>query len=419
MSNEYAIAAVTLTLRNLLDNIKEIKNNDDFDLLPEDAKPKHEILVSNLPLDQAYDADKSKNHVNLFLYHVEHNQAWKNMPLPNRTRPGETGNPPLPLNLYYIITAYGESGSEIIGHLLLGKAMSILHDHSLLGRDEIKSAFQLSGVQNQIERLRITPQPISLDEVSKLWSGFQTQYRLSAAYQVSVLLIESRRPAKTPLPVLTLGKDDSGIVVQPHLMSPYPALEDILIPGSKTGAFPGDQLTLKGANLDGDSVHVQFIHPQLEDPLQLSPEGSASAQSLDIILPDLPQVWPAGLYRVSVVVTTGDDIRSTNQFPMMLLHQVTSKTFSPASPPAPGSYHASIDCKPQVLPGQSASLLLGDREFFADAHPNPTGTLTFQLSEVEDGDYYLRLRIDGVDSLLIDRSVSPPVFYANQKVTLP
>jgi hypothetical protein len=30
----------------------------------------------------------------------------------------------------------------------------------------------------------------------------------------------------------------------------------------------------------------------------------------------------------------------------------------------------------------------------------------------------VRLRVDGVDSLLVDRSVSPPVFDTSQKVTV-
>ena len=46
----------------------------------------------------------------------------------------------------------------------------------------------------QIERVRITPQPLSVDELSKLWTAFQTHFRISAAYQVSVVLIESTRP---------------------------------------------------------------------------------------------------------------------------------------------------------------------------------------------------------------------------------
>jgi len=31
----------------------------------------------------------------------------------------------------------------------------------------------------------------------------------------------------------------------------------------------------------------------------------------------------------------------------------------------------------------------------------------------------VRLRVDGMDSLLIDRSVQPPKFKASQKVTIP
>jgi hypothetical protein len=416
MSNEYAIAAVTLTLRNLLENIKEIKNSDDLDQIPEDAKPSAEILVSNLPLDQAYESDKSKNHVNIFLYHVEHNEAWRNLPMPGKVKPGESGHPPLPLNLYYIITAYGENGKEIIGHLLLGKAMSILHDHALLGREELKDAFQFSAVHKQIERVRITPQPISLDEVSKLWSGFQTQYRLSAAYEVSVLLIESRRKKSTPLPVLTIGEDDKGVMVQPHLLPPYPALDSIVAPGEKTGAFAGDLLTLNGNYLQGDTVQVRFSHSQWEDPIDLAPQAGGTQQKLEVLLPDQ---WPAGLYRVTVLVTESGKERSTNQLPMLLLPQVTGKTFTPETPPPSNSYTASIDCKPQVFPDQDASLLLGNLEFPADPHTTQTGALTFSLTGVPDGDYYMRLRIDGVDSRLIDRTVTPPVFDSSQKVTLP
>jgi hypothetical protein len=41
--------------------------------------------------------------------------------------------------------------------------------------------------------VRVTLQPLSLEEMSRLWSTFQTQYRLSVAYEVSVVLIDSAR----------------------------------------------------------------------------------------------------------------------------------------------------------------------------------------------------------------------------------
>jgi hypothetical protein len=419
MSNEFAVAAVTLTLRNILDKIKDLKDTDEFDQIPADAQPTAEILVTNVPLDQAHKLDKGKNQVNLFLYHVEHNGAWRNMDISARVKPGETGLTPLALNLYYIITSYGENGSELIGHLLLGKAMSLLHDHALFGRTEIKNAFAVSGLHKQVERVRLTPQPISLDEVSKLWTGFQTQYRLSAAYQVSVVLIESKRPAKTPLPVLKRG-DDQGVISQPHLILPYPTLNALSLPNNQPGARLGEVLTLSGHHLGGDSVEVRFMNPRLPHVIEVPALAGGTDVALKVVLPNEPAGWPAGFYSLAAVISrTGKQDRTTNEIPLMLTPQIISISIAPLSPPVAGGYTATVICSPQVLPDQSAALLLGDRQFPAEDHPTKSDTLTFRMTDVPDDEYYVRLRIDGVDSLLIDRSVTPPVFDESQKVTVP
>ena len=420
MSNEFAVAAVSLTLRNILDRIKDITDSDEFDQLPADAKPSAEIMVTNLPLDEAYEFDKAKNQVNLFLYHVEHSATWRNMDIPDRIKQGETGHPPLALNLYYVITAYGENGSELIGHLLLGKAMTLLHDHAVFGRTEIKDAFALSGLHEQIERLRITPQPISLDEVSKLWTGFQTQYRLSAAYQVSVVLIESKHPVKTPLPVLTRGPGDEGVIAQPHLIPPYPSLDAATPPNKQPGVRLGELLTLSGHHLGGDSVVARFMNPRLPDAIEVPALAGGTDIEAKVELPDEPANWPAGFYSLSAVISkAGEEDRFTNEIPFMLSPRIITIDIVPPSPPVAGAYIATISCSPQVLPEQNASLLLGDREFPVQNHSTTTDTLTFHLADVPAGEYYARLRIDGVDSLLIDSSVTPPVFDVSQKVTIP
>ena len=421
MSNEFAVAAVSLTLRNLLDKIKDITDSDEFDQLPTDAKPSAEIMVTNLPLDEAYEFDKAKNQVNLFLYHVEHSAAWRNMDIPGRIKQGETGHPPLALNLYYVITAYGENGSEIIGHLLLGKAMTLLHDHAVFGRTEIKDAFEVSGLHEQIERLRITPQPISLDEVSKLWTGFQTQYRLSAAYEVSVVLIESKRSAKTPLPVLTRGPGDEGVLVQPGLIPPYPTLETAIPPENQPGVRLGEVLTLSGHHLGGDNVVVRFMNPRLPDAIEVPAQAGGTDTEVRVELPDEPADWPAGFYTLAAVISkTGEEDRTTNEIPLMLTPNIINPiSIGPLSPPAVGGHMATVTCSPQVMPEQNAALLLGDWEFPVQNHSTKTDTLTFHLADVPAGEYYARLRIDGVDSLLIDRSVTPPVFDDSQKVTIP
>ena len=139
------------------------------------------------------------------------------MTVPSQVASGETGQPPLALSLYYLITAFGRDNDSTVpfGHYLLGKAMSTLYDHALLGPQEIQlaTAGALPGndLDKQFDRVRITIQPQSIEEISKLWTGFATQYRLSVAYEVSVALIDSTQPARTPLPVLTRGSGDKGI----------------------------------------------------------------------------------------------------------------------------------------------------------------------------------------------------------------
>jgi len=434
MSNEFSIAAVTLMLHDLLKEVENIKNIDGFDELPAEVKPVQGISVETLPLDKAYEFSTKKNQLNLFLYHVEYNAAWRNMDLPGQVKPGETGHTPLALNLYYIITAYGENGSELIGHLLLGKAMSILHDHAVLGRQEIKDICKVSGLHKQVERLRITPQPLSLDEVSKLWTGLQTQYRLSTAYEVSVVLIESKQPTRTPLPVLTRGGKDingneKGVFVQPHLIPPYPTLEAVTFPENRTGALLGDQLSFTGHHLGGaaDTVTVRFSHPILDTPLEITvAPGNRSETGIKLQLQDEPAKWPAGFYKIAVlvktIINTKEYIHTTNEIPLMLMPSIENIAIDNVS------IYANVTCSPQVWPDQRASLLLGDREFKADSHPTQIGTLKFSLDtdnddnfDVPPGKYYVRLRIDGVDSPLIDHSQEPPVFYtgANYEVTIP
>jgi hypothetical protein len=86
---------------------------------------------------------------------------------------------------------------------------------------------------------------------------------------------------------------------------------------------------------------------------------------------------------------------------------------------------------PQVRDDQSVVLLFGDREVkprsvTTPANPTPppptdptaATALDFQVDDVLPGEYWLRLRVDGVDSLLVDRTVTPPVFDPSQKVTI-
>jgi hypothetical protein len=79
-----------------------------------------------------------------------------------------------------------------------------------------------------------------------------------------------------------------------------------------------------------------------------------------------------------------------------------------------------IKCSPDVLPEQRVTLLFRDREVAAQAHTASTDTLDFALTDLDPGEYFVRLRVDGVDSLLVIKAGAPPKlqFDPNQKVTI-
>jgi hypothetical protein len=406
MSNSLAIGAVTATLRNLLV----------ASIAPEGGG----FAVTTLPLDKAqtFGADDGAGRINLFLYQTQSNGAWRNADMPRQVRPNETGLPPLPLDLYYLVSAHekADGDSTVLAHRLLGRAMRGLFDHPLLGADEIRTALAGNDLADQIERVRITPQPLSLDEMSKLWMMFQTGYRISAAYQVSVVLIESTRPSRTPLPVLTRGKDDRGVTAQSDLIPPFPTITDMQLPSEQISARAGEELIITGHNLDGDSVAVQFASTRLASPRSVAATGTATEVKVNV--PNDPANLPAGFYTIAVVISkTGQPVRLTNEFPLQIAPVISN--INPNSAPA-GDVTLTLTCAPEIRPEQRAALLFGDQEILAEPHATQTATLTFKIIGAAKGDYFLRLRADGVDSLLVVYVGTPPTpqFDVNQKLTI-
>src|SRR5271166_3242991 len=374
MSNSQAIAAVTATLHSILQHGVPV---------PHDLS---DATVTILPLDKARAANT-------------HNQ----------------------LNLYYLLTAFGRDDDALqpFGHELLGKAMSILHDHPVLSADDIRAATSTlspaSDLDQQIEHVRLTFQPLSIDELSKLWTGFGMQYRLSAAYEAAVALIESTRATRTPLPVLTRGdQKDRGIDSSPDLTPPVPTLQAVTPPNQQPSARLNDVVALTGVNFDGTNIRVQFGHPLWTAPVEVPPQAGGTATALTVQIQ--PAVWPAGFYTVAVLVRRpGETFRRTTN--ALALALAPSITIAPASAPA-GTIVYTVTVAPQVWPTQRASLMLGDNEFLADPHAAQTPTLTFSATGLVAGDYWVRLRVDGVDSLLVDRTQTPPVFDTTQQVTV-
>ena len=404
MSNALAIAAVTATLDAILGN----GVHADPDL--------NDTALTTLPLDKARGTITS-NQLNLFLYQILPNAAWRNMDVAQFVKPGETAIPPLALNLYYLMTAFGRENdnSQPFDHHLLGRAMSILYDHALLGPDEIRLAFPGSDLERQVERVRITLQPLSVEEISKLWTGFMTNYRLSVAYEVSVALIDSTQPTRTPLPVLGRGPQDKGPTAQGNLLPPFPTLDTVTPPNQQPSARLGDTIILTGFNLDGTNIGVVFNHPLWTAPVEVAPQPGGTSTQLTVTIPNQPVTWPAGAYAIAVLVQRPTETfrRSTNQLTVSIAPAIT---IAPTTAPA-GTIPLVVTCSPQIRPGQHVSLMVSDQELAAPDVAATTATLNFTVS-LTAGIYFVRLRVDGVDSLLVNRSVTPPAFDLTQMVTI-
>lgn len=412
MSNPLAIAAVTETIiRILFEGVNA-------------AIPG--TTVTARPLDKARNG-VTGNQINIFMYQVEPNTAWRNQDMPIKVRPGESAAPPLALNLHYLITAYGQNEDDNHGHQVLGHAMSLLNDHPLLNPDEIEAALPQSDLNNQFERVRISLQPLSLDETSKLWSAFQTQYRISAAYQVAVVLIESDRPSRAALPVLSRGESDVGPLV---VAFASPVLSELRPPVPQPAVRMGEDLTLTGHNLSQEGLVARCRHPRLESIQELTPmEGGTSKQIL-LHLPGVPEDsdamlnWMPGFYSLELALSRpGLPAWTSNSLAFALAPTIT---VSPLTAPA-GDVTLTITCTPRLSPEASVRLLFGDRQIEPQTITNPPLTppdppppteLTFLVEGASPGEYVLRLRVDGVDSLPFARTPSGMEFASDQKVTI-
>jgi len=424
MSNSLAIEAVTSALRKLLEDGTKLLDTGDQD--PELT----DLEVTTQPPDRARNT-KTNNQINLFLYQTAVNAALRNMDIPRQVRSGEFGFPPLALNLYYLITAYGRNNEDTFSHRLLGRAMRILHDHSvlaasdLLSPTEIRDLFSESGLDLQPERVRLTPVPMNLDEMSKLWMIFQTQYRISAAYQAAVLLIESTRPVKSSLPVLKRGSEDRGTDV---VSSPSPLLDEVLPPNSQPGARLGEDLILKGSHLDLPGLMVRFSSLRLDDYIEIEPVQNGNADRIMVHLEDLVEDpgamarWVPGFYTVSLVIRRPDmPVWTSNEVPFALAPTIE---ISPNAGPE-GDLSLAVTSFPRIREGQRIVLLFGESQVKPQNVTSPADeslptTLNFIIPDVKTGSYLVRLRIDGADSLPVIRIGTPPAleFDPSQKVTI-
>ena len=419
MSNALAIAAVTAVLKDLLNN----------GLIRHDLSAAvGTVAVTAKPPDLITTGQNEGPQLNLFLYHVTPNAGWRNVGLPSRDAAGaRVANPPLALDLHYLLMAYG--GTDFQAEILLGYAMQLLHETPTLDRDAIRTAlapappvtgsilppaFQAlsaADLAEQVEQIKIVPETLNIEELSKLWSAFQANhYRLTTAYQVSTVLIESRKSTRSAPPVLK-----RKLYVVPLQRPVIDTVRSTVEPPDDSRITPATTLAIRGTDLRGPTTIVRVG------------DGVAPAAALTLgareITVDLAQLTGlrAGVQAVQVVheVAMGEPdpgtprpVVESNVAPFVLQPTVTV----PATVAGPAGA-LTVTFTPLVGKGQRLTLVLYEfdapatRAARAFSFPAPkdngvvdpateTSSVTFDFTGVPAGDYLVWVQVDGAESIV-------------------
>lgn len=436
MSSFLAIGGVSATLQALL--------RDRMELPPPMLRSDLQVTVSTPQPENDQQAAESPQ-ANLFLYRATENGALKNQMIPGQGHPSEYGHPPLSLVLHYLLTAYGATDdnglvNETRAHFLLGSAMRVLHDYpviteSLMTVNSPPIQVLHDSLRGEFEQVKVTLDPISLEDVSKVWTALTRPYRLSAAYSVSVVQIESRRTKTLAAPVLT-RRIHLSVSKRPQISNVY---RTPVLPGEPIGdirAHVLQQLTIEGENFraartwvklgglepigisplsDGeirimvpdDTYPVDFDHPAtrtipLDDRLRPGP------QTVEVQILRPTEVVEGGLGRG--VVGMDNRRQSSNHCVFLLAPEISAINPPNVAPGGLAGAVLTVTGRRLFEPGVKSVVLIGDISIPVQ-DPGPGGPQTDTSIQVSlsslglttpptpAGTYPVRVMVNGVQSM--------------------
>ncbi len=187
------VATITALVKGLLENGLVSKNVA--------GQIGGDAVVTALPPDRVNIGAEEKPQLNLFLYQITPSVGLRpGFDRAGFDRPPMERSPTMSLELHYLITAYG--AQDYHTELLLGHALEIMLENTALSAATIKktlanfggkgrsgqpvlAAIAGSDLADQIQELRITPQFLNAEDLSKFWSALQAKYRPSLTYKIT------------------------------------------------------------------------------------------------------------------------------------------------------------------------------------------------------------------------------------------
>src|SRR6266542_3492567 len=388
MSNFLAVATVTATVQQILSEAVAAG-------VP-GAVPNAKV-TAGMPVTSKNGAEAKKG-INIYLYQVTPNAAWRGADLPTRGPDGGlVQRPQVAVDLHYLLTFYGED-KELEPERLLGIAVRTMHEQPVLTRDAIQNAIDVaeqadpgtflssSDLARQIDLVKLSPLPLNLEELSKLWSVFfQVPYQLSVAYRATVVLISSDLVPRTPLPVRA-----RGVYTLPFRQ---PLVRSVEAAEGEAGTLRDRELTVDLAPLDLEAgVHsLQVVQSVLMGDPPAPHRGVESNVAPFVLRPSVtpPVTTAPGAEAGTVDVTVAvEPPIGKRQRVLLLLNELDAPT---DRPPLAYTFEA---------PSRDV-----------EGAPETVDSLAVTTSHVHAGTYLVRVSVAGASSpLTLDDDPASPTF---------
>lgn len=377
------------------------------------------------------DSLSGDNTVGLYLYHIEEDPHNKNaLPIGNSQPP--VRYTPMPLNLYYQLSAHSDLSSPIGSYreqMLLGAAVKALHDYPVIHDDTHIGATAIfpAVLQDNDNRLQIELRPVSADEAVNFWTAGSSPLRLAAYYRVSIVMLEPEEFNSSAGPVLQYN-----VFAFPQ-QSPYvtSTANTLLftVPGEtaarsiqlRPAQVPISSIfQLDGTSFTGDATSLLLSHSEWSEPLEVDAIAWALQVSAERISAQVQETIGTvdivpGLYSATVRVmkrrTGSDGIERefeslSNAAPFMIAPRIDNIS----APAATGEFTITGRLfQHSAIAGDALRLFIGDTRLIAGTAGalNPgefavTGATTIEArlpSGLSPGQsVYCRLQINNADS---------------------
>lgn len=139
-------------------------------------------------------AEQSDFQLTLFLYNITESGEYRQTTMLNRGI-DQLQYPPMTVQLHYLLTAHSNAdlhNKTVNEHRILGRAMQVLHDNSVLRTPYLQGTLAENG-----EEVRIVKENLDGDQLMNLWNFFDVPYRLSVNYTAGPVHIDSNKTRRT------------------------------------------------------------------------------------------------------------------------------------------------------------------------------------------------------------------------------